>query len=222
MSKTKLTLLLCLVTVLSMSAVASSSASAHEFLIEGTEIKAGEKFELNGPGVGVGGIKVKIDALEFIIGGVRIQQKCPEYTLTLTLEPGNNTKWKQVSDQCQLYKINAAGRQEEIPQCTVKETLEGTDKMTGNDLDTFTFVASSLIIAGAGCPYSNTYTLVGKELCAITEAEFSKVLHEIICTPAGSEVEVEGEVEKVKVKESAQLFFAGQDKLTTGQVWTTN
>jgi hypothetical protein len=74
---------------------------------------------------------------------------------------------------------------------------------------------SEIEITGEKCALKGKYKITGSQICAMPEAEFEKVLHHVICTPAGSKL-VFGSGEKT---EPVQLFGEGQVRLKSLKVW---
>ncbi len=219
MAKTK-SILLCLLALLSMSAVASSSASAgtHNFIIEGTEIKGTEEIEQTGQFGDNPDFRRNMDGdkLEYTIGGIRVIQECRTSTYRVILGAnGVSSQWKFLGQACTMREF--VGGREIITPCIATEKDEGNDLLTAAGNDQLKPLEKSEIFGTVeleGCALAGKYEIKGEESCAIPEAMFEKAIHTMICTSTGSSLKINSE--------PAWFFQAGQVKLTSNKAWSTN
>jgi hypothetical protein len=213
MLKLKLTGL-SLLAALTITAIASSSALAHEYLVEGKAIAAGEKVEAVGD-TGLQWVETKI-------GGLPIVQECDEGLGTGNLEEKGKSTSRSESKNCRIFEINK-GKRTYLSACSLKEpvVIEATGELTGVGEDILTGSGkeetfSEFEIKGESCVIKGKYKVKGTQLCTSPLAELEKVLHEGICTAAGSKLKLG--------TESVRLYGlkAGSGKLKSGKPSSSN
>ncbi len=201
MSRTKC-ILICISAMLSASAIApfSALASTHNFKIEGTEIKEGEEVKGSGvtqppprpPVTGVyrgifAGELIDDSRLYIVIGGIVYHQDCQNEISDIQFDNGL-TEYQISGGPCQLFKTERM-MQVEV-HCVAKEAYSGKDKVVGKGEELLEAEAGKpfgeLELTGKECAIAGTYKIEGTETCTIPEAQFEKVIHELICTQAGS------------------------------------
>jgi hypothetical protein len=214
MSKVKI-VLLGLFAVFALSATTAATASAaHVFKIEGTEITGTEAIEADSFSgkmeTTIAGLSVSVQCEEDVTSGGEIKTKG---------ESKGNIEFKN----CFVIKLNKGSR-EFLTACTVGEPViaEFKDQLTEHSIDEYkgagaeeTFV--ELKIKGESCSIKGTYKVKGSQICSTPESEFEKVIHESICTPAGSKLKQKGSEEN-----GAQLFGVEQLKLKSAKNWSAS
>jgi hypothetical protein len=214
MSRVKV-MLLSLLAVFAASAVVSSTASAaHVYLIEQTELLSSEAIEDQGQNAKLE-VKIPGQAISIFI-------QCQEELSTGVIKPKGESTFRIEYKNCYVVE-NSTGKKIFLVNCTVKEPIvaEGTDQLIEHSIDEFKGsgaekLFSEITIEGAKCVgVAGKYKVTGTQVCAVPEAEFEKVLHHLICTPAGSHL-VYGTGEKT---EPAQLFSEEQIRLKSLKVW---
>jgi hypothetical protein len=206
--------LLSLLAVFAVSAVASSTASAaHVYLIEQTELLSSEAIEDQGQNM----------KLETKILNVPIFIQCQEELSTGTIKPKGESTFRIEMKNCYLVENNN-GKKVFLPGCPIAEPIiaEGLDLLIEHSVDEFKGelnkekgLFASVELTSEKCALKGKYKITGAQICAIPEAEFEKVLHHLICTPAGSKL-VLGGGEKT---EPAQYFSEEQIRLKSLKVW---
>jgi hypothetical protein len=206
--------LLGLLAVFAVSAVASSTASAaHVYLIEQTELLSSEAIEDQGQNT----------KLETRILNISVFIQCQEELSSGVIKPKGESTFKIEMKNCYLAENNN-GKKVFLPGCTPVEPIiiEGTDQLIEHSVDEFKGelkgekgVFASIELTGEKCVLKGKFKISGAQTCAIPEAEFEKVLHHLICTPAGSKL-VFGTGEKT---EPAQYFSEDQIRLKSLKVW---
>jgi hypothetical protein len=192
--------LLALLAVLALCAVASASASASEFVVEGTGVSEATKFE------GASGVSL----LAATIAGVKFEVECTQDTSTGALEAGGDGSATLLLKTCKESKpVN----------CSVPETIEGKlkDKLIGGETPEEEFEAASgetifeIKLTGSECAIKGTYTTTGTQKCELPKASEELVEHEVVCKKSGSSLKISGNAATFSSTEKA--------KLTTGKKW---
>jgi hypothetical protein len=189
-----------LLAVFAISAAMSASASAYAYFIEGSEIASTEKVEVNG----VGGKS----QLESTIASLNVLMTCGEDTATGNDEASGKSKIETKFRRCNLF-LNNKGKQEALPSCGVSEPVDfkslglvnsGSLGSGGEDLeDTFepenteSEAFATIELSGEKCTVKGKYAITGTEACGLPEDELAKTIHEIVCTPAESAMELGAE-----------------------------
>jgi hypothetical protein len=213
MSRVKV-LLVSLLAVFAVSVAVSATASAaHVYLIEQTELLSSEAVEDQGQN---GKIETKILNVSVFI-------QCQEELSTGSIKPKGESTFKIEFKNCYAVENNN-GKKVFLVNCIVGEPVaaEGTDQLIEHSVDEFKGelkatkgLFAELELTGEKCILKGKYKVTGSQVCAIPEAEFEKVLHHLICTPAGSKL-VFGTGEKT---EPAQFFAEDQIRLKSLKVW---
>lgn len=213
MAKIKL-ILLSLLLATALGTITSASASAHEYLVEGTPVGAGVKLEVEGT--------TSLVWIETSILKAPIVQECDEGTGTGFIEEKGKSTGKGEAKNCRIFQI-VKGKRENLTACAMREpvVIETTGELTG--IGENTAVGSKaeegfteFEIKGESCVLAGKYTIKGQELCLSPLAEMEKVLHEVICTAAGSKLKLG--------KEPVRLYGikAGLGKLKSGKPSSSN
>jgi hypothetical protein len=213
MSRVKV-LLVSLLAVFAVSAAVSATASAaHVYLIEQTELLSSEAVEDQGQN---GKIETKILNIPIFI-------QCQEELSTGVIKPKGESTFRIEFKNCYAVQ-NENGKKIFLVNCTIGEPIiaEGPDQLIEHSVDEFKGelkgekgVFAEVSLTGEKCVIKGKFKVTGSQLCAIPEAEFEKVLHHLICTPAGSKL-VFGEGAKT---EPAQFFAEDQIRLKSLKVW---
>jgi hypothetical protein len=213
MSRVKI-VLLSLLAVLAVSSVASTTASAaHVFLIEQTELLSSEAVESQGQNI----------KLETNVLGLRLYLQCQEELMIGSIKPKGESTFRIELKNC--YSVeNNDGKKNFITNCISGEPviLEGKDLLIEHGVDELKGelkgekgVFTEAEIKGEKCVFKGKYKATGSQVCAVPEAEFEKILHHLICTPAGSKL-VFGSGEKT---EPARLFSEEEFRLKSLKIW---
>jgi hypothetical protein len=207
-------LVVSLLAVFAVSAAASATASAaHVYLIEQTELLSSEAVEDQGQN----------SKLETKLLGLPIFLQCQEELSTGVFKPKGESTFRVEFKNCYLVE-NSNGKKIFLVNCTVAEPIiaEGKDQLIEHSVDEFKGefkgekgLYTEITIEGAKCVLTSKQKVTGAQVCATPEAEFEKVLHHLICTPAGSKL-VFGTGEKT---EPAQFFGEEQIRLKSLKVW---
>jgi hypothetical protein len=105
---------------------------------------------------------------------------------------------------------------EEVTEETVGELVgRGEYLETGAKIEE---TISESKVEGAKCEFAGTYKLKGKITCSIPEPELEKVIHELICTPAGSKTTMKVGEKAVEVP----YFDTEYVKLESMKPWSSN
>jgi hypothetical protein len=210
-------LVVSLLAVFAVSAAASATASAaHVYLIEQTELLSSEAMEDQGQN----------SKLEVKILGVPTFLQCQEELSKGVFKPKGESTFEIKFKNCYVVE-NSNGKKVFLVNCSVAEPViaEGTDQLIEHSVDEFKGeregvkgLFASLELTGEKCALKGKYKVTGMQICATPEAEFEKVLHHLICTPAGSKL-VFGTGEKT---EPAQFFSEEQVRVTSLKQWAAS
>lgn len=222
MLKTKVAAL-TISTALACGAIAflwGGPAIAHEFLVNGSAIKAGEKVEVKGSG-GV--------ALEAEIAKIAAHIGCGEGLLPTgasdLLEEAGKFKSKIELKACGIDMVSA-GAEEDLPKCKVANfNVESTGELTEAGIATVSGTGTEKLlgqilvseVAGAGaCTLSGTYKLLGTTTCDIPDYPVTSPAIAVGCNPlGGKEVKLDG-------GESVKLDLALGIEGAKGQTFSSN
>jgi hypothetical protein len=218
MSKVKV-VLLGLFAVFAVSAVTASMASAHAFKVEKSEFTTGSE-AIEGDSFS--------GKLETTIAKLSISLQCEEdVSGPSEIKPKGESKGSLEFKNCFVVE-DKEGKRGFVTTCEVKEPVvaEFKDLLTEHSIDEYKGskeptkeIFTELELKGASCALKGKYPVKGFQVCATPEAEFEKVIHESICTPAGSKLAQEKEGTEVA---PAQLFGIEQLKLHSGKNWSAN
>jgi hypothetical protein len=204
-------MLATLLAVLAVGAVASASASAHEFIVEGKPITGAEPATGTSPTFKVA----------FVLLGVTLTVECKTTTFTHTFgKEGNEAPGgRAYSNSCEMKK----------PQgCTVRRVafefygaLGGslsslTDKFTGAGRGEELFKLAIEPKESEKCSLSGEYVIAGSQTCGVDSskkrAEEEKIEHEMVCKPTGSEIHLGSNPVTFQYTETV--------KLVSGKKWS--
>ncbi len=199
-------ILLSLLAVFAVSVAASTTTAAaagtHIYKIEGSALTENTKIEDDS----LSGL------LEGKLAKLPITIACQEDISSGEIKTLGESTFKVEFKNCYVYERSKAGTKVFLTNCKVKEPIsaEGTDLLTEHSIDQFkgsgeTEKFASITVEGEKCAIASTAEVNGSQLCAIPESEFEKVVHTLICTPAGSKLVFGGS--------QAQLFTEEQIKL---------
>jgi hypothetical protein len=185
----------------------------HEYLIEQSELISSEAVEGEGQN----------SSLESRILGTAISLTCQEELSTGIDQTKGESTFKVEFKNCYVVE-RSNGKRVFLTACTVAEpvTAEGTGKLIEHSVDEFKGefnkekgVFSGFEIIGEKCALKGKYKVTGSQVCTMPEAEFEKVTHRTICTPAASRL-VFGTGEKT---EQAQLSVDDLVRLKSLKRW---
>ncbi len=201
------------------SAVACEGGMAHEFLVNGAKIAAGEKVEVRG----TGGF-----AVEATVASLATHVRCDEGLLPVgtanVLEEAGKFKSKLELKAC-TSTIVSTGTEEDEPKCKVANfNVENTGELTEAGIATISGAAAEKVfaeiviseVAGAGaCALAGTYKLKGTTACDIPDYLVTIPGIFIGCDPLGSK--------EIKLgTESAKLDLPLGIEGTKGQTFSSN
>jgi hypothetical protein len=190
----------------SVAVVLTDSASAHEFFIEEKSEGAKEPTSFlgfSGPGI-------------YYIRGNWYACLADYYT----------GAGRRIGIGCVAVIVGPGGKRQVQTKCTIKNgeiveefkgELTGKGELLEKGANTEEILAE-IAVEGTECESKGTYKLKGGELCAIPEAEFQKVLHQLICTPAGSKLKALKEGTELE----AQLWTTEGTFLSGNKKWSSN
>jgi hypothetical protein len=184
MSRTK-SIMLALLATLALSAAISTSASAYEYFVEGTEIGASEKVEIKG-------VSNKF-SLETTIGKLPVLLICNDGTMKGDLEAGGDSTREYNLRSCYISENNK-GKNEFLSACMVAEpiTIKDRGEILVNHVENlFPEGLPNIELVGEKCVFKGKYAFWDWQVCAAPESEFNKVLHKDICSPVGAKPELE-------------------------------
>jgi len=183
MSRMKL-VMLSLLAAFSLSAVASSTASAHEWIVNGKAVAAAEKVEVNGNQLQGN------NQLEGVIAKSSVHITCQEVLAPPAgniLEEKGKLKIKLEYKACTVYTI-AAEAVENQPNCKVAGlTAEGAGELTEAGILTVKGAPfATIVISGTGCLLNGEYKVETTEVCSLPHYAVAVYVATIECNPAGS------------------------------------
>jgi hypothetical protein len=188
---------LCLVAALAMGAIASASASAHAYKIEGTELTTSE--EVAGTSETS---KLEAKGLATI--------ECTKDTFTGSIEKAGKSTGKVEFKSCKVVGAEACAVVEPI-KFKFKDELTEFEKLVADEFKPETgetFVTIEL--EGAKCAITPKKLAVkGTQICKLPEAGSEKEEHSIECTPAGSKLKL-GTVEAT-FKSTEKVHLSGKN-----------
>lgn len=203
---------LCLTAMFALCAVAAASASAHHFNVEGKEVKGTEEFEVKGTS--------GVSNLKGMILGVEVRIICKKDKFTGTLEKEGKTKGTVLFEECE---IENATTKEKLTNCKVtniefkfKDKLVELNAKIADEFEPSagtTFV--EIEITGASCTLKGKYPVTGTQVCELPKGEEELVVHEIVCTPAGSHLELAKKAATFESTEKVELT-----KTTGTKLWS--
>jgi len=232
-------LFVSLLAVFAVGAVASASASAHEFLTcqkvaagtgkfaESECIKTGAPEEFEWKGIAAA-VKVTgtdgVSKFESALAGVKVIIECEESTFTGELEAAGKSKGKVEFEGCKIFE-NKNGIKTLLTCKVAPITFEFVDEViTGSGFgpeDEFRPTAANktkfVIIKLTGCALESetevkTATEGKGQVCQLPEAEVGKVGHVVDCSSSGSK-ELKFGTEK------ASFYSVLTVKLTSKERW---
>jgi hypothetical protein len=226
MSKTRI-IMLSLLAALAASVFASASvlpvpASAHEFLTEGKKVEKGGRQRGRSPR--------KLD-LPVTIDNKMWQYSCGYDTVRRIWINAFSYEDVRTYFECEWYDFSN-GRRIRQPNCVVrgggKGTFEAEGELVGRGEVKEKGLKSEetleeITVEGESCEIAGTYKVKGTETCEIPEPELEKVIHEFICTPAGSKIKIKGETNKgEKIETETGIFDIEYVEMESLQAWSDN
>jgi hypothetical protein len=192
--------MLSVLTALALSTVASATASAYVFNINGKELAEGEKIEV------IGNAIPGENQLEGTVAKSTIATTCQGDLLPSAgnvIEERGKLKVKIEFKACTVVSINK-GVVENLPKCRVKGgefamtaegELTGAGELTikpksGEPLVTLTIEEVS---GGGACTLTGTYKVEGSQVCTLPHFEVQAAVVALACNPAGGKVKLGGE-----------------------------
>jgi hypothetical protein len=183
-------LLVSMLAVFAVGAVASSSASAHEFLIEGAPVAATTKV-------------TDTSGVSKLEGVALVTIECNKDTSTGTIEPEGDSTANVKFTECKVVgaatcKVTEPVEFNVIDELTIFKQAAGElfEPASG-----FTFVE----ITVTGCSLEGKYKAKGKQQCELPEGEVEKVEHNVVCKPEGSELKLNTAVANFTSTETVKL-----------------
>jgi hypothetical protein len=196
-------IILSMLAALAVSATISASASAEEFVIEGTPIAEGSEIAVEG-NAGHG-----TNTLENVVKGTNVNIICEE---GLVPPKGDDIedKGKYKSDEeltaCAVTSANSKGITETLSTCKLKGggfTIISEGELNGagiffaeqigkEPLATLTLEAVNK--EGGACAIAGTYKMEGVQACPLPHQEIIAYVLVFACNPVGASVELDGEL----------------------------
>ncbi|MGO9760483.1 MAG: hypothetical protein ACLP1Q_04385 [Solirubrobacteraceae bacterium] len=222
--------------VFAFSAIASASASAHNFTIcreGGTEKyetnKCAKKSETGKfsilPVEGTEVYKVTSTSgaskLEGTLAGVKVVIECKKDKDTGEIEKEGKSKNTVLTyEECELAQV-VKHVKEKLTACTVANIKTNALKdvlITGKgagpeeELEPESgTVFATIEVGGASCALVSKETVTGKQICALPEAAVEQASHELVCSPSGGSLEFG--------KKPASYFGTDTVTLENGAAW---
>jgi hypothetical protein len=201
MSRTKLVMVSLLVTF-ALSAVSSPTVSAHEFIVNGKGVAAGEKVEFGGNWQ-----QQQQQQIEIVVAKLSAHMHCQMVIIpigtTNVLEEKGKMKVKIEFKACTVYTLSGEIIENQ-PKCKIKEfTAEGSGELTEAGMITVKGAPFATIhieeVTGAGaCTLAGEFKIEGTQLCPISHYAVGVIVIIITCNPAGSkELKLGGEPAKL-------------------------
>ncbi len=202
--------------VFAFAAVASSTASAHEWFVNGKAIAAAEKVEISGnqlPGE---------NQLEGVILGASVHISCQQVVLPAAsnlLEEKGKLKTKQEYKACTLSTVNGEGVVENSPKCKIANfNAEGAGELSEAGIIKVKgepFAIIKIEENGGACTLKGEYKVETTQECSLPHFAVASLVAVILCNPTGSKLLKLG-VEPAKLY--ADIGVAG----TKGQTLSSN
>jgi hypothetical protein len=209
MSKTGL-IVLSLLAAFAMSA-ASAEAATHAYFIEGSEIAAKEKVEVQ--------FTSSTSELESTIAGIKATIECEESGSIGNLEEKGKSSGTFKLSTCRPIDTSNKGVEEFPSNCTVKEPIEYkfNDELIGaveDEIKPEKELFGIITLEGEKCILSGKYELKGTGTCELSDGEDLRIDHELACTATG---------DKLKLgTEPARFAGTFTVKLASSKEWYTN
>jgi hypothetical protein len=207
-------ILLGLLSALVLSAVATATASAHEFFVEGTAITSNV----------AGRITSGTSVLAAEIIKTKVELVSSSDTGTFTLEKEGKSKYSISFTGNQLYEVNAEGHLTLLSSCGVsslgsgKSVLLGTESPAGEDLDTFEppegKETALLEFEVTKCALKGKYKVEGTANGFLPDGKTGKALQDIVFNGEDQSLKVGGQPASIVSTESAVL--------NSGKKWGTS
>jgi hypothetical protein len=221
MSKTKV-ILLGLLAAFALSAISSSATSAHEFKVEESEIAKSSPQTI----LGLSPSKF----MQIHIGGKPYVVRCVYDIVRGTMGNGGTTVLEINEYNCFFVGALPNGRPQILPGCKLPAVIRqfatdtlpqrGIDKWTGEKTEE-TLLEFTVEGTKPECEIEGKYKVKGSMTCAIPEVEYEKVLHELICTPAESNLHDTREG-KEETESVVQIFDVEDWSLEGNKKWSAN
>lgn len=204
MPKAKVVLLSLLV-VFGIYAIASASASAHTFIIEGKEVGTKEKIAAEG----TSGTSTMVST----IGSTKVTTVCKAGSSTVELEEGGKAKGRTKTSECSIIGHESACHvREPIEDAFKEELVIFKEKLAVKEVPVEGEVFTDTEITGATCSLKGSYAVTGSQISELPGVEAEAVEHEIVNTPAGSALRIGSN--------PMTLENTGHSKLASGKKWS--
>ncbi len=192
--------MLSLVAAFALSATAVSTASAHEFLVNGTPLASGATEGLQG--------EQNLNTIyqfESVVKGTSIHITCQETLIGSEknfLEGGNPGKAKLFPEfkACTGYSVNTKTHLvENLPECKTKVTstqaegeLTGPGELTLRPKSGSSFAEVEFATETGACTIAGTFKVEGNELCTLPHFAVEGAVAQLECNPGGSSLKLGG------------------------------
>jgi hypothetical protein len=174
---------LCLTAVFAFSAVAVTTASAHEYIVGGVVV--GTAAEVTGVGT-AGPAELRSE-----IGSTKIVIICKKTSFTGEIEKEGKSKATIKYELCELEE-EATGKiltacTVEPPTAKVNDLLEGGPPVKDKFEESGGLPFTEITITGASCALKVSKVAVkGSQVCELPGGEVEAEKHKIVCSPSGS------------------------------------
>ena len=201
--------------VFATGAVASASASAHEFFGPGhVELAGGTAVEGRGGNTTMG----------IVWDGVHFEVRCERDTLNGTLESGGKMGSSEITlNECKLITGEKKCELSSAEEAEIRMTVNGAqlEEMGGRLVDRFEPMGSTntvltLAIEKKGsdtCTIEGMYKITGSQYCEVdrsnSEADVLREEHELICDAGGSELYIGSPVIAVTLTTTSKIELTG-------------
>lgn len=196
-------LLVSLLAVFAFSAVASASASAHEFLVEGKAVTAPVAF------TGTSGATI----FTFHIGSEKGEFECTGGTMTGFLEEAGKATNHIEFTKCKVIKPASCKIHEPI-KFETKNLLVGNEPGVEDEFKPTEAEETLVTLGFTDCALEKQYKIKGTYTCKLPGVATEAIAHEIACEPSGSKLKFGSEPMTVRSTENI--------KLVSGKSWSAN
>jgi len=194
--------LVALMAVLALGAVAAASASAHEFIVEGKTVAAGEQVAAEGTG---GVVKI-----EKQVSGKTVTVECKNSRSKNHLEKEGKTNGEVTFEKCAVVGLSGC----RVPNWKLRfsDQLVLFEAALADEFKPEPGQTELGVMEIEVCALKGTYAVTGTFTCALPGVGVERVEHEMICEPKGSSLKIGGD--------SASIAGSEKIHLESGKQWS--
>lgn len=194
--------LVALVAAFAMSAVATASASAHEFIVEGKAVAAGEQVAAEG----TGGV-VKVEKQE---SNKTVTIECKSSRSKNHLEKEGKSYGGVTFEKCAIVGLSGC----QVPNWELKysEQLVLFEALLADEFKSEAGQEKLGDLEIETCALKGTYAVTGVLTCSLPGIGVEGVEHEVACEPKGSSLKIGGA--------SASITSSEKVRLESGKRWS--